>query len=111
MCCFVLVLGFLGPRVAFLVYWLAYPTKTMLASAGITEQQAAEATFMKGKGCGNCQGGGYRGRLGVFELMLMSRTGKKMIAVRKAKGIATIVSIALRKPIVNQRSAATRSSG
>ena len=31
MCCFVLVLGFLGPRVAFLVYWLAYPTKTMLA--------------------------------------------------------------------------------
>jgi hypothetical protein len=31
MCCFVLVLGFLGPRIAFLVYWLAYPTKTMLA--------------------------------------------------------------------------------
>jgi len=30
MCCFVLVLGFLGPRVAFLVYWLAYPTQTML---------------------------------------------------------------------------------
>ena len=29
--CLVLVLGFLGPRIAFLVYWLAYPTKTMLA--------------------------------------------------------------------------------
>ena len=31
MCCLVLVLGFFGPRIAFLVYWLAYPTKTMLA--------------------------------------------------------------------------------
>ena len=27
---------------------------------------------MKGKGCGTCQGSGYRGRLAVFELMLMS---------------------------------------
>jgi hypothetical protein len=34
MCCFVLVLGFLGPRVAFLVYWLLYPTRTLDAFDG-----------------------------------------------------------------------------
>ena len=28
--------------------------------------------FFKGRGCGNCQGTGFRGRLGIFELMLMS---------------------------------------
>jgi type IV pilus assembly protein PilB len=33
---------------------------------------AANATFMKGKGCSACNGSGYRGRLGLFELMLMS---------------------------------------
>lgn len=27
---------------------------------------------MRGKGCGNCGGSGYRGRMGLFELMLMS---------------------------------------
>ena len=33
---------------------------------------AAEATFMKGKGCGHCGRTGYRGRLGIFELMMMT---------------------------------------
>jgi type IV pilus assembly protein PilB len=32
----------------------------------------ANATFFKGRGCGNCQGTGFRGRLGLFELMMMS---------------------------------------
>ncbi len=48
------------------------PSDASLESAGITAEMAAKATFMKGKGCGHCQGGGYRGRLGLFELMLMS---------------------------------------
>jgi type IV pilus assembly protein PilB len=30
------------------------------------------ATFMKGRGCSNCQKSGYKGRLGIFELMVMS---------------------------------------
>ena len=48
------------------------PTKYELEAAGITPEQAASATFMKGRGCNNCGGSGYRGRLGVFELMTMS---------------------------------------
>lgn len=48
------------------------PTQYELDAAGITPEMAAEATFMKGRGCNNCGGGGYRGRLGVFELMTMS---------------------------------------
>jgi len=47
-------------------------TDAVLEQAGITPEQAAKATFMKGKGCGNCGGSGYRGRMGLFELMLLS---------------------------------------
>ncbi len=48
------------------------PTDAELAAAGITAEMAAGASFMKGAGCGNCQQSGYRGRLGIFELMPMT---------------------------------------
>jgi len=48
------------------------PSETILESAGITPEMAATATFMKGRGCGNCQGSGFRGRLGIYELLMMS---------------------------------------
>jgi type IV pilus assembly protein PilB len=48
------------------------PSEATLQSAGITPEMVARANFARGRGCGNCQGGGYRGRLGIYELMLMS---------------------------------------
>lgn len=48
------------------------PTDAQLESAGITPEQAAGANFTKGVGCNACQGKGYRGRLGIFELMVMN---------------------------------------
>lgn len=48
------------------------PLKEALEEAGITAEEAANAEFVKGKGCGHCQKSGYRGRIGIFELMGMS---------------------------------------
>jgi len=48
------------------------PTKESLEAAGITPEMAEGATFMKGRGCGNCQRSGYKGRMGIFELMPMN---------------------------------------
>jgi type IV pilus assembly protein PilB len=48
------------------------PRESELQSAGITPEQAASATFMKGRGCNHCGNSGYRGRLGIFELLTMS---------------------------------------
>jgi type IV pilus assembly protein PilB len=48
------------------------PTETMLDAAGISPEQSANGHFVRGRGCGNCQGTGFRGRLGIFELMLLS---------------------------------------
>jgi type IV pilus assembly protein PilB len=43
-----------------------------LAEAGITPQMAAEATFFQGMGCPSCNNSGFRGRLGIYELMFMT---------------------------------------
>jgi len=48
------------------------PDQTSLDSASITPEQVAKATFMKGRGCSHCRQSGYRGRIGIFEMMRMS---------------------------------------
>ncbi len=53
------------------------PRETELLAAGITPEQAAAANFMKGRGCNHCGNSGYRGRLGIFELLTMSCEGPR----------------------------------
>jgi type IV pilus assembly protein PilB len=48
------------------------PTDSVLEAAGIPIELAEKATFMKGKGCSNCNKTGYRGRVGIYELMMMT---------------------------------------
>jgi type IV pilus assembly protein PilB len=48
------------------------PSDASLEAAGITPEMASSGRFMKGKGCGHCSKSGYRGRIGIFELMMMT---------------------------------------
>jgi type IV pilus assembly protein PilB len=48
------------------------PLESQIEAAGITAEMLKGATFMKGRGCANCQKSGYKGRLGIFELMVMT---------------------------------------
>ena len=48
------------------------PLDTQLELAGVTPEMMKGATFMKGRGCAHCQKSGYKGRLGIFELMVMN---------------------------------------
>jgi type IV pilus assembly protein PilB len=48
------------------------PLESEIEAAGITPEQLQGATFMKGRGCAHCQKKGYKGRLGIFELMVMN---------------------------------------
>ena len=50
-----------------------------LAAADITPEEAAEMTFYKGEGCEQCDRTGYRGRQGLYEVMPISHTIRKMI--------------------------------
>jgi type IV pilus assembly protein PilB len=43
-----------------------------LRGMGVTEEQLTQATFFKPIGCPKCHNVGYRGRLGMFEVMVMN---------------------------------------
>jgi len=48
------------------------PAANELRAAGISQEQIAKATPMKGRGCNHCRQTGYRGRQGIFEMLKMS---------------------------------------
>src|SRR5262249_17441732 len=54
------------------------PTEGEIRSAGIRPDQLPKATFMRGVGCGHCNQTGYRGRLGIFELMKLTSQLREM---------------------------------
>jgi type II secretory ATPase GspE/PulE/Tfp pilus assembly ATPase PilB-like protein len=41
--------------------------------------QMSEATLLKGKGCNSCRGTGYRGRLGIFEILNIQEEMTRLI--------------------------------
>jgi type IV pilus assembly protein PilB len=47
-------------------------TEAALADAGIPPEMAKLGKFAKGKGCPYCQKKGYRGRIGIYELMVVN---------------------------------------
>lgn len=54
------------------------PDKSELEHFDITADQAAQAIFVRGKGCNHCQHTGFRGRIAVFEMMTMNPTLREM---------------------------------
>src|SRR5690606_34746056 len=49
------------------------PEARQVELLGLRPDQIAGRNFMHGKGCDLCKGSGYRGRRGIFELMVMNR--------------------------------------
>lgn len=88
------------------------PTDIELQEGGITPEQAKTATFKKGAGCGACNRTGYRGRMAVFELMMMSAKIREMtfqqastVEIRKtakAEGMSTLFMDGIRKVLKGQ---------
>jgi type IV pilus assembly protein PilB len=54
------------------------PPGHILQGLGLRPEIAKKANFMKGKGCGNCNKTGYRGRMGIYELMIMTSAVREM---------------------------------
>lgn len=55
------------------------PTPEQLRALNITPQAAAGANFAKGAGCTDCNGTGYRGRMGIFEIFVVTEEVQRMI--------------------------------
>jgi type IV pilus assembly protein PilB len=58
-------------------------TPKALADLGFTVEQASRAKVQKGKGCSKCKDTGYKGRMGIYEILNVTKPIKEAI-LRKA---------------------------
>ena len=58
-------------------------TPKVLEEMGFTPEQASRAKAVKGKGCAKCKDTGYKGRMGIYEVLNVSKKVKEAI-LRKA---------------------------
>ncbi len=59
------------------------PAAHEIKAAGLTPERLKTATFMRGTGCSHCNHTGYRGRLGIFELLKMTGVMREMTFKRE----------------------------
>lgn len=62
-----------------------YPDK-FLEAVGWEKEEVEDITFYKGAGCHDCAGTGYRGRIGIFELMEMTQDVRDMAFEKATAG-------------------------
>ena len=83
------------------------PPDHVIQEAGLTAEDIKDATFRRGKGCNACQKTGFRGRLGIYEMLIIDTKVRQMIfddtptnVVREyaiSKGMATLYKDGLDK--------------
>ncbi|MFT5699751.1 MAG: type IV pilus assembly protein PilB [Desulforhopalus sp.] len=59
------------------------PTPLQLQRLGVELHDLKGATFRKGKGCSQCRQTGYKGRVGVFELLVLNEVIREAILNQK----------------------------
>jgi len=55
------------------------PKDEMLSDLGLTAEDVRGKIFFQGRGCDNCNNSGYKGRVGLFELLVMNDNMRDMI--------------------------------
>ena len=55
------------------------PSPEVAMELGMTPEQAATKKFFYGKGCDKCNNTGYKGRMGIYELLVMNEELRDMI--------------------------------
>jgi type IV pilus assembly protein PilB len=58
------------------------PKEEILAQIGLTASEVGDRPFYFGKGCENCNGTGYRGRVGIYELLDIREPIRQLINER-----------------------------
>jgi len=55
------------------------PDDESLSEIGIGRDQLKDGVFYRGRGCPSCVNTGYRGRIGIFEILKMDEVTKKLV--------------------------------
>jgi type IV pilus assembly protein PilB len=69
------------------------PTSHELQRIGYSANQLLGAHFQKGRGCSNCQHTGHKGRVGIFELLIMDESVRDAVLERKPSKALREISI------------------
>jgi general secretion pathway protein E len=68
------------------------PDPLELASVHLAREDAGDYVFMRGKGCGDCRGTGYRGRRSIAEILTLNDEIRELIVdkqpIRRIKAAA-----------------------
>jgi type IV pilus assembly protein PilB len=73
------------------------PPEKALASFGMTMAQAKDAHFQRGKGCSQCKNTGYKGRTGIFEVLVNDEMIQDMIVKQRPSPEITRAAVAAGK--------------
>ncbi len=55
------------------------PPPEALHRLGVESEEGEEVVFYRGKGCDRCKASGYRGRIGLFEMMVLSEPIRQLV--------------------------------
>ncbi|MFP6575317.1 MAG: ATPase, T2SS/T4P/T4SS family [Pirellulaceae bacterium] len=55
------------------------PTEELLFQLDLTKEELGERPMFRGRGCDTCNNTGYKGRVGIFELMIMNDELREMV--------------------------------
>jgi type IV pilus assembly protein PilB len=63
------------------------PTEAQLGMLGLLPEDVGDKVFYYGKGCSRCNGTGYRGRVGIFEIMVFNDEIRDLIMNQGSTGV------------------------
>ena len=63
------------------------PDANLIKEFGFDPEEVRNITFFHGKGCPECNYTGYRGRIGIFELLQLSEEVKELVLQRAASSV------------------------
>ena len=66
------------------------PNEKLLNRVGLQDQ--SDITFSKGKGCDYCRNSGYKGRVGIYEILVMDNTIRDLIINRETPHVIAKVA-------------------
>jgi len=85
------------------------PDETLLREIGFPEKLPEDFAFVHGRGCSACYHTGYHGRIGIFEILMMTDAVREMVRdnaperdilkTARTEGMQTLLDDALRKVV------------
>jgi len=68
------------------------PTEVQLAELGLTEEDTKGKKFYYGRGCQRCNNTGYKGRIGIFEIMAFNDEIRSLIMNRASTNVLRVAA-------------------